>query len=141
MKVTQLYRPLSNGTPPSRTSVLLLTLHTLPLQDIDPLADTVPPRHAVESDEEEDEYNPLSTSTQSKSQVRDVEVNIVGDVKDRVGGALVIVTGEAGRVWTRSGTLGEQSGAVMVNQVQVRSLMHFIGFCDYDELLTVCVGL
>ena len=89
-------------------------------QDIAPLADTVPPRHAVESDEEEDEYNPLASSVQSKSKAGDAEVKILGDVKRFEGRTLVIASGDAGKVWARGAKLGEQSGAVMVNGVQVR---------------------
>jgi hypothetical protein len=89
-------------------------------QDIDPLADTVPPRHAVESDEEEDEYNPLSSGIQAKPKVGDAEVKILGDTKSFEGKTLVIASGYAGKVWARGANLGEQSGAVMVNGVQVR---------------------
>jgi len=90
-------------------------------QDIDPLADTVPPRHAVESDEEEDEYNPLSSGARSKPKIGDVEVKILGNVEGVEGRKLVIASGEAGKVWARGANLGEQSGAVMVNGVQVCS--------------------
>jgi hypothetical protein len=95
--------------------------HLYSYQDIDPLADTVPPRHAVESDEEEDEYNPLSSTTQSKPKVETVEVGILGKVENMEGRTLVVATGEAGKVWGRGAKLGEQSGAVMVNKVQVSS--------------------
>jgi hypothetical protein len=102
---------------PSLSIALLLTMFH---QEIDPLADTVPPRHAVESDEEEDEYNPLASSVQSKSKAGDAEVKILGDVKRFEGRTLVIAGGDAGKVWARGAKLGEQSGAVMVNGVQVR---------------------
>lgn len=90
------------------------------LKDIDPLADTVPPRHAVESDDEEDEYNPLSTASAGRL-VKTVDVKIVGAIEGRVGRALVVATSEAGKVWAKGAKLGEQSGGVMVNGVQVRS--------------------
>ncbi|KAG5645964.1 hypothetical protein DXG03_004756 [Asterophora parasitica] len=84
--------------------------------DIDPLADTVPPRHALESDEEEDEYNPLRPSnSQSSNQVADVK--ILGQLPP--GRNLVIATGDVAKYWARGAELGEQSGAVYVNNIQV----------------------
>ncbi|KII85607.1 hypothetical protein PLICRDRAFT_44935 [Plicaturopsis crispa FD-325 SS-3] len=83
--------------------------------DIDPLGDTVPPRHAVESDDEEDEYNPLSTT--SKYESPEVDVKLVGNPS--AGAPLVIATGDAGKEWAPGAKLGEQIGAVFVNKVQV----------------------
>ncbi|TFK37065.1 hypothetical protein BDQ12DRAFT_685759 [Crucibulum laeve] len=83
--------------------------------DTDPLADTVPPRYAIESDEEEDEVNPLHLSrNDNESQV---EVKFIGDVPSERN--LIIATGDAGKVWARGASLGEQTGAVMVNGVQI----------------------
>jgi len=83
--------------------------------DIDPLADTVPPRHAVESDEEEDEYNPLSSP--SKVPPPSLEVNVLGQFQPNR--ALVVATGDAAKVWAKGAQLGEQNGAVMANGIQV----------------------
>jgi hypothetical protein len=54
-----------------------------------------------------------------------VEVKVLGDVDGRLGGTLVVATGEAGKVWAKGAKLGEQSGAVMVNGVQVRIILYF----------------
>ncbi|KZP27712.1 hypothetical protein FIBSPDRAFT_780625 [Athelia psychrophila] len=85
--------------------------------DIDPLADTVPPRYAVESDEEEDEYNPLSTS--ASQPVKEVNVKLTGDIKQRRGRTLVVATGHAAKIWAKGANLGEQIGGALVNGVQV----------------------
>lgn len=85
------------------------------IMDIDPLADTVPPRHAIESDEEEDEYNPLRPSSSAPNQVAGVK--ILGDL--RQGRNLVIATGDVAKYWARGADLGEQSGAIAVNNIQV----------------------
>ncbi|KAF5381793.1 hypothetical protein D9615_005508 [Tricholomella constricta] len=83
--------------------------------DIDPLADTAPPRHAVESDEEEDEYNPLRSSSSELNQV--TEVKILGELPR--GRNLIVATGDAAKYWARGADLGEQSGAIAVNNIQV----------------------
>ena len=96
-------------------------LYFIFIQDVDPLADTVPPRHAVESDEEEDEYNPLSAPASQNSKVADVK--ITGDTKERNGRSLLVATGDVAKVWARGAKLGEQIGAVLVKGVQVRSFL------------------
>ncbi|GLB41105.1 hypothetical protein LshimejAT787_0903200 [Lyophyllum shimeji] len=83
--------------------------------DVDPLADTVPPRYAIESDEEEDEYNPLRATPSAPNQVAGVK--ILGDLPQ--GRDLVIATGDVAKYWARGADLGEQSGAVAVNNIQV----------------------
>lgn len=90
------------------------------IQDIDPLGDAVPPRHAVESDEEEDEFNPLSSNRKLQA-AEDVDVKITGDIRNNR--ALVILTGDAGNFWSKGVVLGERKGAVMLNNVQVRSFL------------------
>ncbi|KAJ7131691.1 hypothetical protein C8R43DRAFT_1024300 [Mycena crocata] len=84
--------------------------------DVDPLADTVPPRHAVESDEEEDEYNPLQPPT---SHAAPIDVQLVGDLKSVPVSGLLVATGDVGKYWARGADLGEQIGAVMVDKIQV----------------------
>ncbi|KAF8218295.1 hypothetical protein K438DRAFT_1702894 [Mycena galopus ATCC 62051] len=82
--------------------------------DTDPLADSVPPRHAIESDEEEDEYNPLRPQSNLPTPI---DVQVVGTVTPAPG--LVVSTGGIGKYWGRGVELGEQIGAVMVNKIQV----------------------
>ncbi|KAJ7198814.1 hypothetical protein GGX14DRAFT_665241 [Mycena pura] len=83
--------------------------------DVDPLADTVPPRHAIESDEEEDEYNPLAQPSPSKP----VDVQLVGNVTAMPTAGLLIATGNIAKYWARGANLGEQVAAVMVDKIQV----------------------
>ncbi|KAG6844855.1 hypothetical protein H0H87_003098 [Tephrocybe sp. NHM501043] len=85
--------------------------------DVDPLADIVPPRHAIESDEEEDEYNPLPIAG---SYVRDrvTDVKFIADAIPK-GKNLVVVTGDIAKYWACGANLGEQNGGVYLNKVQV----------------------
>jgi len=83
--------------------------------DVDPLADTVPPRHAIESDEEEDEYNPLHPNSSAPNQV--AAVKILGELPQ--GRNLIVATGDVAKYWARGADLGEQSGAIAVNNIQV----------------------
>jgi len=87
--------------------------------DVDPLSDSVPPRYAIESDEEEDEINPLRRNLRSQAQEEDtkVEFNIVGDIPKQK--ALVIASGDAGKFWAKGADLGEQTGSISVNHVQI----------------------
>ncbi|KAF7377769.1 Membrane-bound transcription factor site-2 protease-like [Mycena sanguinolenta] len=84
--------------------------------DTDPLADSVPPRHAIESDEEEDEYNPLRPETNLATPI---DVQVVGTVTPVPVAGLVVCTGSIGKYWARGAELGEQVAAVMVNKIQV----------------------
>ncbi|KAJ7139042.1 hypothetical protein C8R44DRAFT_763738 [Mycena epipterygia] len=84
--------------------------------DTDPLADTVPPRHAVESDEEEDEYNPLRPEP---SLPKPTDVQIVGDLAPVPAPGLLVATGDVAKYWARGADLGEQIAAVMVDKIQV----------------------
>ncbi|KAF5366242.1 hypothetical protein D9758_005744 [Tetrapyrgos nigripes] len=84
--------------------------------DIDPLADTVPPRYAVESDEE-DEYNPLEPKTAESEPVTTPEIKLAGSIpKDR---PLIFASGDAGKYWAKGIKLGEQAGSIYVNKIQV----------------------
>jgi hypothetical protein len=82
----------------------------------DPFAeDSLPPRYAIESDDE-DEFNPLNQST--KPQADDIQVNITGtNIPTNVN--LIVASGIAGKTWARGADLKEQSGVVSVNGVQV----------------------
>jgi len=82
--------------------------------DIDPLGDSVPPRHAVESDEEEDEYNPLPRKPNASTVV---DVQIMGHIQ--AGKNIILATGDAAKFWARGASLGEQTGGVYVNKVEV----------------------
>ncbi|KAJ7489551.1 hypothetical protein FB451DRAFT_1081218 [Mycena latifolia] len=84
--------------------------------DIDPLADTVPPRHAIESDEEEDEYNPLRPQS---SIAKPVDVEVVGDLSPVPAAGLLVASSALAKFWARGANLGEQIAAVMVNKIQV----------------------
>ncbi|KAJ7856669.1 hypothetical protein B0H14DRAFT_2752369 [Mycena olivaceomarginata] len=84
--------------------------------DTDPLADSVPPRHAIESDEEEDEYNPLRPQPNLPLAI---DVQVVGTVTPVPVLGLVVATGSIGKYWARGAELGEQVAAVMVNKIQV----------------------
>ncbi|KAF8632646.1 hypothetical protein AX17_004779 [Amanita inopinata Kibby_2008] len=86
--------------------------------DVDPLADTVPPRYAIESDEEEDEYNPLSSSAVNPNDNPSaLSVRIVGNLQK--GRGLMVVSGEGGKYWAKGAKLGQQTGTVQANNVEV----------------------
>ncbi|EIM79608.1 uncharacterized protein STEHIDRAFT_126306 [Stereum hirsutum FP-91666 SS1] len=85
--------------------------------DTDPLQDTVPPRYAIESDEEEDEFNPLS---HGKVVREPLTINIKGvGPFEGVGNDLIIAFGDAGRSWAQGASLEQQRGGVFVNEIQV----------------------
>ncbi|KAF5354103.1 hypothetical protein D9756_007272 [Leucocoprinus leucothites] len=78
--------------------------------------DSNPPRHAIESDSEEDEFNPLRHDSQQLSKV--LKIQFLGDgvqPKDM----LVVATGDPGAFWAKGASLEEQIGAVSVNGVQI----------------------
>ena len=80
------------------------------------MTDAGPPRYNVESDEEEDEYNPLPHAAQD-DHLYDVKVEIAGCLSK--GNALIVATGDISKYWSRNADLGEQQGAIYVNKVQV----------------------
>ncbi|KAF9244272.1 hypothetical protein BU15DRAFT_42335, partial [Melanogaster broomeanus] len=86
-------------------------------QELDPLADAVPPRYAVESDDE-DEYNPLSSKTGS-DQCPGVNVEFKSIYQIPSRRPLVVVSGEAGANWARIANLGEQQVGIYVNNLLV----------------------
>ncbi|KAF9479796.1 hypothetical protein BDN70DRAFT_878332 [Pholiota conissans] len=83
--------------------------------DVDPLADTVPPRYNVESDDEEDEVRPLSVAPAAA--MLQIDISIKGDIP--TGKGLLVATGDVARRWARGADLGEQSAVVYVNKVQI----------------------
>jgi hypothetical protein len=75
--------------------------------------DSNPPRHAIESDSEEDEFNPLPRSIQDHK----LDIKFLGSVQARP--ALIITTGDPGSFWARGAHLGEQTASINVNEVQI----------------------
>lgn len=91
-------------------------LHTVLSQDLDSILDASS-RYAIESDEEEDEYNPLNPITPSGTS--DVDVRVLGNVSKSE--KVIVVFGEAAKCWVKGASLGEQVGAITVNGQQVRN--------------------
>jgi hypothetical protein len=87
---------------------------------VDPLADTPPPRHVLESDDE-DEYNPLPTLSKLRHVPAEAPVVAI-HAKVQPGKKLVVASGEAGRTWAAGARLGDQVGGVYMNNGQVRLL-------------------
>jgi len=93
-------------------------------QAIDPLADTLPPRHAYESDDEDDEPR-ASLVGQSIEQTEDVDVQV--RIADALAGErskiqkspLVIVTGSTGKAWVGGVQVGSTIGGIFVHGVEV----------------------
>ena len=84
----------------------------------DPLAeDTLPPRYAIESDDEDDEFNPLNRNTKLTTEKPEIRVNITSGTTTNVN--LIIASGIAGKTWARGANLKEQSGIISVNGVKV----------------------
>jgi hypothetical protein len=81
---------------------------------MDPLADSLPPRYAIESDDE-DEFNPLNQYGSPTEP--EIQVKITGNIPKNVN--LIVASGLAGKSWAMGATLGEHSGQVFVNGVQV----------------------
>ncbi|EAU86778.2 hypothetical protein CC1G_09903 [Coprinopsis cinerea okayama7 len=78
------------------------------------MVNTLPPRYAVESDEE-DEFNHAPSSS---SPPRKIDVAYLGPDVEK-GKDLVIASGVAAAVWARGAHLGEQIGAITVNKIQI----------------------
>lgn len=123
---TAAYAPCS--TPCRDKSVLPVVGRFVGLyrpQDFDPLAETVPPRYAYESDDS-DEFNPFPdqarpTRTQSLKNVR-VTIDLAEQTSNGATNTLIIATGDAGKAWATRAELGQQVGRVVVENVQVCSI-------------------
>ncbi|OCB91829.1 hypothetical protein A7U60_g900 [Sanghuangporus baumii] len=91
----------------------------MPRQDIDPLADTQPPRYSYESDDE-DELDVINPSSDSSADASSVEVRFLppaeGENDKEKEGTLIIASGGIGVAWARGASLGEQVGQVNVNK-------------------------
>jgi hypothetical protein len=75
----------------------------------------------LESDDEEDEYNPLPHPGGDNALPTEINVMIQGNIEKQK--PLLIVSGDAGKYWGRGCQLGEQTAAVYVNKVQVGSFV------------------
>ena len=99
----------------------------MPRQDVDPLADTLPPRYAYESDDE-DETDAFRIASEPSLETSEVNIHFLppteggDDVKK--GGALIIASGGIGVAWARGANLGEQTGQINVNNRAV-CLRHY----------------
>lgn len=82
----------------------------------DDVANANPPRYTIESDDE-DEYNPQSRTSDN---LADVVIRFSDQIPS--GLPLVYVSGDAGQAWTRGVLLGEQKGAIYVDEEQVGHL-------------------
>jgi glyoxylate carboligase len=71
------------------------------------------PRHSVESDAEEDEYNPLPAA----KTVVEIDIKITYSV--RHSKKLIVAVGDVARFWSKGVNLGEQTGLITVNGIQV----------------------
>jgi len=78
--------------------------------------ETLPPRYAIESDDE-DEFNPLNKIPNPTKEESEIQVTISPATTTNVG--LIIASGVAGNTWARGANLNEQSGIISVNGVQV----------------------
>ncbi|KAI0317539.1 hypothetical protein OF83DRAFT_127499 [Amylostereum chailletii] len=95
--------------------------HDLSMNHLDPLGETTAPRYALESDDEEDELNPLSQSNNKPAVPLDIQIKCM---KESPGLPLIIAAGDAGKTWARGAKLGEQSGSVFVNNITVGMLFN-----------------
>ncbi|THH05952.1 hypothetical protein EW145_g4432 [Phellinidium pouzarii] len=84
-------------------------------QDIDPLADSIPPRYAYESDEE-DEFADYPVSSSVTAPEVEVKIALGNGSEAVVGQTLIIASGEVGAVWARGAKLGVQTGQVSVDK-------------------------
>lgn len=75
--------------------------------------DNNPPRHAIESDDE-DESNPLQPLQPAATKP---VVKLLGNVPAQR--SLVVASGDPGAFWARGADLGEQTGAVAVNGMEI----------------------
>ncbi|EJD01876.1 uncharacterized protein FOMMEDRAFT_108878 [Fomitiporia mediterranea MF3/22] len=93
----------------------------MPYKDVDPLADTISPRYAYESDDEDETGLAdvdLSSGTNIAPDVPAVEITFLPDEKkqEEYGNILIVASGVVGAVWARGAHLGEQVGQVNVNK-------------------------
>lgn len=82
--------------------------------DTDFLADVIPPRYAVESDEE-DEENPLLPPAAQANRV--VDVKIAGDYPTEK--PMLLAIGLAAQTWAKGVGLGEVKASIVLNGIQV----------------------
>ncbi|KZT19342.1 hypothetical protein NEOLEDRAFT_1142191 [Neolentinus lepideus HHB14362 ss-1] len=86
------------------------------MDSTDALTDTISPRYAVESDEE-DEENPLLSSPSRANRVTDVKID--GSCDTCAGKPLLLAIGLAAQTWTKGVQLGEPIATVVLNGAKV----------------------
>ena len=98
----------------------------MPRQDIDPLADTLPPRYAYESDDE-DETGLDSVLSGVVPSTLSAEITFLppGSGRTNSGGDLIIASGALGVAWARGAELGRQIGQVNMDKRAVRRFPSF----------------
>ena len=100
----------------------------MPRQDIDPLADTLPPRYAYESDDE-DETDAFRIASEPSLETSEVDIHFLppseGEDDAKKGGILIIASGGIGVAWARGANLGEQAGEINVNKRAVCTRHYF----------------
>lgn len=84
------------------------------------MADTVPPRYAYESDEEDESADLPAPS--SDKHISDVNIILDEKIDAGEGKVLIIASGEVGALWARGVKLGQQAGQVSVNKKAVCGL-------------------
>ncbi|KAL5478555.1 hypothetical protein ACEPAI_2739 [Sanghuangporus weigelae] len=96
-------------------------------QDVDPLADTLPPRYSYESDDE-DELDVINLPSDSSADASTVEVRFLPPAErendKEKEDTLIIATGGIGVAWARGASLGEQVGQVNVNKRAIGLIFH-----------------
>ncbi|EIN05532.1 hypothetical protein PUNSTDRAFT_137637 [Punctularia strigosozonata HHB-11173 SS5] len=103
----------SQDAPGCLLITLNFDLHVPFKMQSDPLSDTAALRYQYESDEEEDEPFPLGNPATPE---QTAGVSFIGSVDPTEH--LIVAFGEAGRTWASGADLGEQTGAITVNNIQ-----------------------
>lgn len=83
------------------------------------MADTIPPRHAYESDEE-DEFPPPPSRfpTGVNELLSKLDVIIVSGINQDKG-TLIVASGEVGAVWAGGASLGRQVGQISIQATTI----------------------
>lgn len=105
-------------------------------QDVDPLAETLGPRYAYESDDEDETGLDTLSSSTAPADAPAIEIKFLpptdGDKSEESGGMLIVASGAAGAVWARGAALGEQVGQVNVNKRAVSSYLFYANIICAD---------
>ncbi|KAF8581446.1 hypothetical protein K439DRAFT_221753 [Ramaria rubella] len=104
--------------------------------DVEPLQDTVPPRHQIESDESDDEvYTSASVKRTVPNPNPDVVVDWHGPQEKPM--PLLVALGEVGYQWSQGVQLGELKGRVLVDDTEAASLFT----PSWSQITVVCINL